>query len=429
MKFLDHAKIALNALGTNKLRSFLTALGIIIGITGIVVVFSAGQGIKQLILGEIQAFGTDIIQTEIKVPSDQKGFESEQQSAMNLAMGVEITTLTLEDMKDLEKLPNITQGYGAVLNQNQISYGNEFQKSYLFGTNESYIDIDKSEVAEGRFFTEEENDSLQRVAVLGTKIKEDLFGETDPIGRSIRIGSAKYRIVGVMEERGSVSIIDFDEYVYLPIKTLQKRIMGIDHLTYMVHELKDSSEAEFTAAMARDILRRNHDITPPDNSDLTKTETAQDDFRVVTMGEMMEMMDVITLSLTALLIAIVSISLIVGGVGVMNIMYVVVTERKKEIGLRKAVGARYRDIIIQFLMESVVITLLGGMVGMILGTGASYLLFRLGSQIYGLNWSFVVPIEGYLTAIIFSVVFGVLFGMFPAGKAAKMDPITALKDE
>jgi putative ABC transport system permease protein len=332
-------------------------------------------------------------------------------------------------MKDLEKLPNITQGYGVVLNQHQISYGNEFQKSYLFGANKSYIDIDKSEVAEGRFFTEEENNSLQKVAVLGTKVKKDLFGETDPIGKSIRIGSGKYRIVGIMEERGSVSIIDFDEYIYLPIKTLQKRIMGIEHLTYMVHELKDPSEAEFTAAMARDILRQNHDITPPNNPSLTKTDTAQDDFRVTTMEEMMEMMDVVTLSLTALLIAITGISLIVGGVGVMNIMYVVVTERKKEIGLRKAVGARYRDIIIQFLMESVVITLLGGVIGMILGAIASYLLFQLGHRIYGLNWSFVTPIEGYLTAIIFSLVFGIVFGMFPAGKAAKMDPITALREE
>jgi putative ABC transport system permease protein len=429
MKFSDHAKIALNALGANKLRSFLTALGIIIGITGIVVVFSAGEGVKQLILGEIQAFGTNIIQTEIKVPSDQKGFESEQQSAMNLAMGVEITTLTSEDVQDLEELSNVTRGYGAVLNQNQISYGNEFQKSYLFGTNENYIDIDKSEVAEGRFFTEEENNSLQRVAVLGIKIKEDLFGETNPIGKSIRIGNAKYRIVGVMEERGSVSVIDFDEYVYLPIKTLQKRIMGIDHITYMVHELKDPSEAEFTAAMARDILRRNHNITPPENSDLTKTDTAQDDFRVTTMSEMMEMMGVVTFSLTALLIAIVSISLIVGGVGVMNIMYVVVTERKREIGLRKAVGARYRDIIIQFLIESVVITLLGGVIGIVLGAGASYLLYHFGSQAYGLNWSFTVPVEGYATAIIFSIVFGVIFGMFPARKAAKMDPITALREE
>lgn len=429
MKFSDHAKIALKALGVNKLRTFLTVLGIVIGIAAIIVVFSAGDGIKQLILGEIEAFGTDIIETEIKVPSSHKGAEAEQQSAMNLAMGVQITTLDLKDKDDIEKLPNVSQGYAAILNQHQVSYGNELRKAYLFGTNESYIDIDKSEIREGRFFTEEENNSLKKVAVLGPEIKEKLFGDSDPISKSIRIGKSKYTVIGVMEERGSVAMINFDEYIYLPIKTLQKRIMGIDHVIYMVHKLRDSSQADLTAARARDILRRNHNIADPGGDKLAKSEIGQDDFRVVTMQEMMEMMDVITISLTALLLAIVAISLIVGGVGVMNIMYVVVTERKKEIGLRKAVGARFYDIMAQFLMESVVITLMGGIIGICLGAGVSYALFRFGTQAYGLNWNFTIPAEGYITAVIFSVVFGVIFGIFPAKKAARMDPITALREE
>ncbi len=429
MKLSDHAKIALKALTTNKLRTFLTVLGIIIGIAAIIVVFSAGVGIKQLILGEIKTFGTDIIETEIKVPTNKKGAEAEQQSATNIAMGVQITTLDLKDKKDLEELPNITQGYAAILSQNQVNYRNEFRKASLFGTNENYIDIDKSEIEKGRFFMEEENHSLKKVAVLGSQIKEELFGKSEAISKFIRIGKSKYEIIGIMEERGSVAMLNFDEYVYLPVKTLQKRIMGIEHVNYLVHQLKDTSQAELTAVRARDVMRRNHNITSQADSGLSKTDTSQDDFRVVTMQEMMDMLNIITTSLTALFLAIVAISLVVGGVGVMNIMYVVITEQKKEIGLRKAVGANFYDIMIQFLMESIVVTLAGGVIGIILGVVISYFLYYFGSQAYGLNWNFTVPIEGYITAVIFSIIFGIIFGMFPARKAAKMDPITALREE
>jgi len=192
-------------------------------------------------------------------------------------------------------------------------------------------------------------------------MKEKLFGDSDAIGKSIKIKKTKFRVVGVMEERGAVMTMDFDDYVYVPIRTLQKRLMGIDHVLYMVHRLYDLDLAEDTAEQARIILRENHDIEVSEDDGFGK-----DDFRVVTMQEMMETLDVITGALTLLLLAIVIISLIVGGVGVMNIMYVVVSERTGEIGLRKAVGAKYSDIMLQFLAESVMVTFLSALVGIVI---------------------------------------------------------------
>ncbi len=221
-----------------------------------------------------------------------------------------------------------------------------------------------------------------------------------------------------MKEKGKVMVMDFDNFVYLPIRTLQKKITGMDHLMYMVHELKDSTKANNTADEARLILRQNHDISNPD----------KDDFRVVTMSDMMETLDTIMGALTILLLAIVIISLIVGGVGILNVMYVVVSERTSEIGLRKAVGAGYREIMWQFLVEAIVITLLGGIVGVVLGVIASWLI-AWGARIYGLDWVFIVPVKAYVVALGFSLLFGIFFGIQPARKAAKMDPIVALRKE
>ena len=428
MDFASLIKTSLLSLKANKLRTGLTVLGIVIGIAAIMIVFSAGAAIEKLILAEVESFGTDVIETEIKLPTNKTGMAGEQQSASGLVSGVQVTTLSLEDMEDINKLPNITGGYSAVMNQKQVSYLQERKKSFLLGTNESYIDIDKSEIATGRFFTEEENSSLKEVAVIGSKIKKDLFGQSRALGEKIKIGNSKFKIIGVMEERGSVLTLNFDEYIYIPIRVLQKKIMGVDYVTYMVHQVKNMDEADKTAERARAILRDNHNINPPYNPKTGKLETNRDDFRVVTMEEMMEMLNIITDAITILLLAIVGISLLVGGVGITNIMYVVVNERTSEIGLRKSVGARKKDVLIQFLIESILITLLGGILGILIGIGASYLISQ-GAGYYGLAWEFTIPIKSYLTALGFSLVFGVIFGLYPARKAATLDPITALRLE
>ncbi len=423
MSILSSIKTSIIALQANKLRTALTVLGIVIGIASVIIVFSAGAGIEDLILGQVETFGTNIIETEIKVPTNKKGSNTDSSGSMQLVQGAQITTLTLDDMADLNKLPNVKDSYAGIMGQEQVGYGNELEKAALFGTNASYIDIDKSEVEFGRFYTEEEDKSLAEVVVLGSKIKDKLFGDTDPLGKTISIRKKKFRVLGVMKERGAVMTMDLDNYVYVPVRTLQKRIMGIDHVLYIVSELENNDLAADTALDARRLLRENHNITVEHDDDYYK-----DDFRVSTMTEMMDLLSTITGAITLLLLAIVAISLVVGGVGIMNIMYVVVTERTAEIGLRKAVGASYSDIMWQFLIESVLITILGGILGILIGVGISWLI-AFGANRYGLDWKFSVPLKAFITSLGFSCFFGLAFGLYPARKAARLQPVEALRSE
>lgn len=411
-------KMALKSMAANKGRTALTILGIVIGIASIIVVYSAGEGIKGLLVGQVEAFGTNIIQSEIKVPTSKKGSSGDTQSATALASGVQVTSMTLEDLEDIKKLENVTSGYGAILSQEKVSYGNESRKAFLFGVSSSYIDIDSSEVERGRFFSDEEDKSLAPVVVLGSKMKDKLFGDSDALGQYVSLHKTKFLVIGVMKSRGGGFGMDFDDYVYVPLRTLQKKIMGIDHVMYMIHEVNDMSLAADTAEEIRSILRENHRISDP----------LKDDFRVSTMDDMMAILDTVTNAITILLLAIVIISLIVGGVGILNIMYVVVSERTMEIGLRKAVGANYQNIMTQFLAESVLITLSGGLVGVAIGVIFSFLI-SVGAHYANFDWTFVIPLKSLLVAFFFSLIFGIFFGVYPARKAARLDPIEALRKE
>ncbi len=436
MKLLSLAKISLKSLRSNKIRTALTILGVMIGISSVIVVYSAGEGISDLIISEVESFGgSDMIETEIKVPSTKKGSSSEQQSAASLVQGVQVTTLTLDDMEDVNKLPNVKDSYAGIMGQEQVSYGNEVKRAMVMGVSASYIDMDKSEIDYGRFFSDTEDKSLAKVVVLGYKIKEKLFGDSDPIGKFIKIRKDKFRVIGVIKERGAVMTFDFDNIVYLPVRTLQKRIMGIEHVLYMMHQVYDSDDAKETAEDIRLVIRENHDletvnIEPGGVLAIGEylTDTSKDDFRVVTMTESMDIMSTVTGAITLLLLAIVAVSLVVGGVGILNIMYVIVTERTAEIGLRKAVGAKYSDIMIQFLIEAILITVAGGIVGIIVGALISAAI-ALGARSYGLDWKFIIPIKAFVVALGFSTFFGVVFGVYPARKAARMDPMTALRNE
>lgn len=406
-------------MSANKLRTALTVLGIVIGSVSVVVVYSAGEGIRGLLLGQIESFGTDIIQTEIKIPANKRSAaESEQNSGSGIAQGVQITTLRHEDLEDISKLKNVAGGYGAILSQDKASYGSETRRAFLLGVSADYINIDSTEISRGRFFSEEEDKSLSQVVILGSKIAEKLFGDSEAVGKYIVLHKSKYQVIGVMEEKGRMMTMDFDEYIYLPVRTLQKKIMGIEHFLYTVHQLADPSRAADTAEEARTILRDNHDITDPD----------KDDFRVTTMDEMLETLDTIMNALTILLLSIIAISLVVGGVGILNVMYVSVSERVGEIGLRKAVGANYSAIKQQFLVESVLVTLIGGVAGVLVGILISWLL-AWGASSFGLEWRFVVPLQGVIVSLSFSFLFGVLFGIGPATKAARLDPIEAMRKE
>lgn len=402
----------------NKMRTSLTLLGLIIGITTVIIVYSAGEGIRGLLFAQLETFGTDTINTEIKVPNSKQGNSSNSQSSTAIVGGVQITTLTLDDMAAINRLSNIQTSYGAVLSQETVSYRNELRKAFIYGLSSTYLDIDKSKIAEGRFFSEAEDRGVASVAVLGSGIKEKLFGDSEAIGKTIRLRNESFTVIGVMAERGSVMFMNFDDYIYMPVRTLQKKVMGIDHLSFILSKMKDPSQHEATAAEVKDVMRRQHNISDP----------TREDFNVQTMAEAMEILNTITSALTFLLLALVAISLVVGGVGIMNVMYVAVTERTMEIGLRKAVGATSKNILRQFLIEAILLTLFGGIIGCLLGSGASFLISIIAKAI-GLNWQFSIPWQSFVVALGFSGFFGIIFGVTPARAAAKLDPIEALRAE
>ena len=354
MNIISSLKVASTALRTNRLRSILTALGIIIGISSVIMVLSAGAAIRAFILKEIDAFGSNIIQAEIKTPATE---HQSTENAMSMALGVMVTTMKHQDTEDILKLPNVDQAYSGLLGQALATRGSQNKNATLFGVTASFIDIDASEVQFGRFFTAEEEKNQVAVVVLGAEIKKNLFGEDEAVNRSIKLGRQNYQVIGVMKERGGSFGFNWDENIYLPLRTLQKRIMGVDHITYLLATMKDSSRDQETKAEIEYILRENHDITDP----------KKDDFAVTTQAEMQDMIGVIMGGVQLLLIAVASISLLVGGVGIMNIMYVSVAERTYEIGLRKSIGATKKNILWQFLWEAVIITLLGGLIGIVTG--------------------------------------------------------------
>lgn len=410
MRILIALQLAWRSMRYNLLRTSLTVLGVIIGVAAIVIVFAAGSSLERLILSEVEAYGTDILQTEIRVPTARSEF----------AVG-EVTSLKLSDMQAIDRLPNISRSYAALLGQQRVSYFNYGKTTLVFGVSSNYSLIDqKSQLIVGSFFSQEDDNSQSRVVVLGFKMNEYLFGDRNSIGEQVTIANQKFRVVGVLEERGSASfgILDLDEAVFIPIQTLQGRILGVDHALYFIHQLEDVSKAEETAEEIRFLLRERHDISDP----------SLDDFRVSTMDEAMDIVNSITGAITFLLLTIVLISLLVGGVGIMNIMYVTVSERTSEIGLRKSLGATSKDIIYQFLIEALLVTFWGWLIGVLIGLAISQLLIYLANN-FSLALVFIFPWQGVIIAFIFSILCGFIFGLRPAKSAAKLDPVEAMRSE
>ena len=415
-EFIVSIKLAFKNLRGNVGRTTLTLVGIVIGITSVIVIMASGQGLKGYVLGQIQSFGTDVIQVEKKVPST--GAMSAA-NAIGQAQGIQITTLKERDVEAISKIPNVADYYSAAFTQELASYQGGNKRVLLFGTSAHVPIVDGGvKVVEGNFFTDDDDKSLTQVVVLGSDIRESFFGSGEALGQEIRINNQNYKVIGVLEKRGINTGMNIDEILYLPVSTLQKKILGIDYLHSITVKVKDERLVDVTAADITDTLRRQHGITDPD----------KEDFLVNSIKEVQETVGKVFGTINILLLALTSISLVVGGVGIMNVMYVAVVERTFEIGLRKAVGAKSSDILKQFLFEAIFITFAGGAVGVILGFLFSFLILYIFSAL-GFSLKFTITVQSLLLATVFSVAVGVIFGYYPARKASQLSPIEALRRE
>ena len=417
MKFTNSFKTAIIGLKTNKTRSFLTVLGIVIGIASVILMMSLGDGAQNLILRQIMSMGANNVYVE---PGAFSGGGDMTQQMME---GMEIKTLTLKDMEAIEKNPLVEIVAPIVVSVSRVVYKNNDEKITFFATTPAYNKITDAQTILGSNFTDFEVQGMSKVAVLGYKIKEDLFEDENPIGKIIRIKKTNFRVIGVMEEQGTQMFQSLDEYIYIPITTAQKFLLGINHVQSSVVKIISQDQIDEAVEDIRLILRERHNIYNPDG------DLAKDDFKVVSGKETADIMNTVTSILTLLLSSVAAIALVVGGVGIMNIMLVSVAERTREIGLRKAVGARSKDILYQFLIESVVLTVLGGVLGILLGAIFSYLVSIVLTMALGIQWDFVLSLSSIILAFGVAAVIGLVFGIYPARKAAKLSPIDALRYE
>jgi putative ABC transport system permease protein len=416
LKFYTQSiKTSTRALLANKGRSFLTMLGIIIGVAAVIIIMAVGAGAQSLILNQIKTFGTNIIGV-LPGATEQKGPPAS-------VMGIVITTLTYEDAMSLNEksnAPNITSVAAYYKGMSSVSWGANSYDTGISGVTVGYLDVEDGTVDHGRFFTKEEEINLSKVAVLGSTVKQELFGDSDAIGKKIKIKKHDFEVIGVMKNRGTVAFQNNDDQVFIPIKTMQKLIAGVNHVSMI--RLKVDHQENLDKAM-RDVeitLRERHDITDQSGVD--------DDFTITSSAEAMDMITTITDALKFFLVAIAAMSLLVGGIGIMNIMLVSVTERTREIGLRKAVGANNIDIMTQFLMEAATITLSGGIIGIIIGSLISILIAAIANFL-GYDWSLSISISSIILALFVSVSVGLIFGLYPARKASKLQPVEALRHE
>lgn len=411
---------SVKSLTANPVRTVLTTLGIVIGIATVILVLSAGAGFRSLIDSELASWGTDTLFVETRVPPTTKNRANSATSAdfSRVSSAVAITTFKQRDLDNIKKIGNVVNDYGIVTGMAVTSYRDTAKNIIYYGQSAERFLIDKHTLSAGRFYTASEDAGGAQVVILGSNLAKDLFAQDDPIGKLIRVGNLNFQVIGVYNPQGSVGGGSSDDLLYMPLTTAQKKMLGIDYLTIAVVQIKDTKLAASTAEQIRQLMRTSHNITNPD----------KDDFTVTTQAEAMDTFNTIFNGITILLVCIAAISLVVGGVGIMNIMYVVVTERTSEIGLKKALGAKNTDILSEFLMESVLVTVLGGIIGIILGAVMGWLVSVIAVA-SGLSWTFSVPMYAIVIAVSVSGTIGIGFGVFPARSAAKMDPIEALRYE
>ena len=400
-------KIALRAIANNKMRSLLTMLGIIIGIASVIVMLAIGQGAKNSILTEISSMGSNMI--TIMPGNGQFGGVRQSASSMQTLKQADYNAIHEECTTYISHVSPLAQSAG------QAIYSSANTPTSMYGVSDEYLDIKNLHITDGEMFSEQDIKTSAKVCVLGKTVIENLFGDnTDPIGRTIRFNKIPFRIIGVLEEKGNNNMgMDQDDVILAPYTTVQKRILASTSFGSIIASARSEEVSELAVKDIETVLRNNHKIKSADD----------DDFHVRTLQEIMEMVSSTTNTITLLLTCIAGISLLVGGIGIMNIMFVSVTERTREIGLRMSIGAKSYDILLQFLLESVLISVVGGIIGVIVGILAAYAAKHVANV--------AITIQTYTILLSFGVctITGIFFGWYPARKASNLDPIEALRFE
>ncbi len=406
-------RIALRALGKNKMRAGLTVLGVVIGIAAVTTMVSVGQSAGQLLRDQLESFGTNVI---VVLP--------EARRRNGVRQGV-TNTLTAGDSDAIAReCPSVLATSALVGAGGQVIYGNQnWSPREMFGVGADYLTVRAWEISYGGFFTDQDIASASKVCVIGHTLVAQLFQTTDPIGQTIRISNIPFRVIGVLEQKGADLVGgDQDDIVLIPYTTVRKRLQGsnFDDVHAIMVSARSMDKMSQAETEIRNLLAERHGIAPGESVD----------FRVQNTTEIADMLNVVTGTMTLMLASIAGISLVVGGVGIMNIMLIAVSERTKEIGIRMAVGARGGDIMKQFLVESVMLSCIGGLIGLGLGVSASAGITALINQLSsGSDWPVVISIPAAIAAILFSAGVGVFFGFFPALRASRLDPIEALRYE
>jgi putative ABC transport system permease protein len=402
------AKVAFRSLRANRMRSILTMLGMVIGVAAVIAMVAIGAGANERIAAQISSVGSNLL---LVLPG------STTAGGLRTGFG-SAPTLTMADARAINReLPAVRRAAASVRSTTPVVYGNQNWSTIVQGVTPEFFEIRQYRLTEGRFFTADEVDASSKVAVLGRTVVRNLFGDAPAVGAIVRVRRVPFTVVGVLEEKGqSLQGQDQDDIIIAPITTVQNRVIGTSHpgsVGVILAQAVDRESIDEAERQVVSLLRQRHRIGPGQ----------EDDFSVRNLSEMLEVAETSTRVMSLLLGAIASVSLLVGGIGIMNIMLVSVTERTREIGIRLAVGARGRDILVQFLIEAVFLSAAGGAAGILLGVGGSMLISRFA------GWSTLIAPGAVLVAFSFSAAVGIFFGFYPARKASQLDPIEALRHE